>query len=303
MKGKDFLSISDLNQGDFSRVMQRAIDMKAGRAEPILAGRTLALLFEKPSLRTRVSFDVAMSQLGGHCIYLSQAEVGLGSRESIADVARTLSRYIDVISARTFAHATAEALARHASVPVVNALSDREHPCQALADLLTIREKKGKLDGVTVAYVGDGNNVANSLLLACALAGVRFRIASPGGYEVSEEIMALGRGLVGGAGSIALVERPEEAVRGADVVYTDVWTSMGQEAESEKRRRDFQGYQVNEKLLSLAVKDSILMHPLPAHYGEEIAPDLADSPHSVIFDQAENRLHAQKAILVELLSR
>jgi ornithine carbamoyltransferase len=303
MKGKDFLSITDLNQGDSGRIIQRAMDMKAGRAEPILAGRTLALLFEKPSLRTRVSFDVAMSQLGGHCIYLSQAEVGLGSRESMADVARTLSRYVDVISARTFAHATVESLAEYASVPVVNALSDREHPCQALADLLTIREKKGKLDGVTVAYVGDGNNVANSLLLACALAGVEFRIASPAGYGVSEEIVALSRGLAGGVGSITLVDRPEEAVRGADVVYTDVWTSMGQEAESEKRRRDFQGYQVNEVLMSLAAKDSILMHPLPAHYGEEIASELAESPHSVIFDQAENRLHAQKAILVELLSR
>jgi ornithine carbamoyltransferase len=279
------------------------VAMKREGMSSLLAGRTLALLFEKPSLRTKVSFDVAMHQLGGPSVYMSQAEVGLGSRESISDVARTLSRYVDVISARTFAHATLEALAEHASVPVINALSDREHPCQALADVLTVYEKKSRLEGLTLAYIGDGNNVASSLLLACALVGIGFRIASPKGYGVGDDTAALGRGLGPAGAEILLVESPREAVEGADVVYTDVWTSMGQEEEAQRRRRDFAGYQVDGDLLSLAAKDAILMHPLPAHYGEELAPGLADCPQSVLFDQAENRLHMQKAILAELVTR
>lgn len=303
MKGKSLLSIGDLSPDSVWRLINGAIRMKREGVGPILEGQTLALLFEKPSLRTRVSFDVAIHQLGGHSIYLSQDEVGLGKREAIADVARTLSRYVHIIAARTFSHATLVSLAHCASVPVINALSDREHPCQALADLLTIREKKGRLEGVTVAYVGDGNNVANSLLLACALAGANFKSASPAGHEIPGDVVSLGRSFAQGGAQVTLLLEPQAAAEGADVVYTDVWTSMGQEEEAEKRRQAFTGYQVDARLLSLAAKDAILMHPLPAHYGEEIAPELADSPQSVIFDQAENRLHVQKAILAELLSQ
>ena len=303
MKGKDLLSIGDLTLDEVWGIINRAMRMKKRKAmSSILAGKTLALIFEKPSLRTKVSFDVAMYQLGGHSVYLSQAEVGLGSREPIADVARTLSRYVDIIAARTFAHATVESLAKYASVPVINALSDGEHPCQALADIMTIYEKKGKLEGLTVAYVGDGNNVANSLFLACASVGANFRIASPKGYELSKEIMPLGLCSSKKVGAeIALLKEPREAVKGADVVYTDVWTSMGQEVEAQKRRKAFTGYQVDRKLLALAKKDAIFMHPLPAHHGEEVAPGIIDSKQSAVFDQAENRLHVQKAILAEIL--
>jgi len=270
----------------------------------ILAGKTLALIFEKPSLRTKVSFDVAMYQLGGHSVYLSQAEVGLGSREPIADAARTLSRYVDIIAARTFAHATVDSLAKYATVPVINALSDGEHPCQALADIMTIYEKKGKLEGLTVAYIGDGNNVSNSLMLACVLVGMNFRIASPKGYELPDKIVRLGlRSSKKVGAEISLLKEPGEAVKGADVVYTDVWTSMGQEAEAAKRRKAFAGYQVDAKLMKLAAKDAIFMHPLPAHHDEEVAPGIIDSRQSVVFDQAENRLHAQKAILAEILGK
>jgi len=299
MKGKDILSIGDLAPADAWRIINNAVEMKQQGISSVLAGQTLALLFEKPSLRTRVSFDVAMHQLGGHTIYLSQDEVGLGSRESISDVARTLSRYVNIIAVRTFSHAVVESLAEHATVPVINALSDKEHPCQALADLLTIYQKKARLEGLTLAFIGDGNNVANSLLLASALVGMNFRIASPQGYEVSDEVVGVGRALAQGS-RILRVEQPQAAAEGADVVYTDVWASMGREAEAEKRRNDFAGYQVDAALLSLAAKDAILMHPLPAHHDEEIAPGLIDSPQSVVFDQAENRLHVQKAILEDL---
>jgi ornithine carbamoyltransferase len=305
MKGKDLLSISNLAPDEVRGIINRAIQMKKRKAmSTILAGKTLALIFEKPSLRTKVSFDVAMYQLGGHSVYLSQAEVGLGSREPISDVARTLSRYVDIIAARTFAHGTAESLAKYASVPVINALSDGEHPCQALADILTIYEKKGKLEGLTVAYIGDGNNVASSLMLACVSVGANFRIASPKGYELPEKIVRLGRRFAQQSGAeISLLQQPREAVKGADVVYTDVWTSMGQESEAEKRRKTFAGYQVDARLLKLAEKDAIFMHDLPAHHGEEVAPGIIDSKQSVVFDQAENRLHAQKAILAEILGK
>ncbi|HUV52135.1 MAG TPA: ornithine carbamoyltransferase [Dehalococcoidia bacterium] len=305
MKGKDFLSVGDLTPDDVQRIIKNAVKMKQKKAiRPVLAGKTLALVFEKPSLRTRVSFDVAMHQLGGHSVYLSQAEVGLGGRESISDAAKTLSRYVDGIAARTFAQATVEALAKYASVPVINALSDGEHPCQALADIMTMYEKKGKLKGLTVAYIGDGNNVATSLLLACTLVGANFRIASPKGYELSAKVVSLGRRFVRQSGAeIQLLKQPEEAVKGVDVVYTDVWTSMGQEAEAVKRRKAFAGYQVDARLLKLAKKDAIFMHPLPAHHGEEVAHGIIDSKQSVAFGQAENRLHVQKAILVELLGK
>ncbi|MBI4186329.1 MAG: ornithine carbamoyltransferase [Chloroflexi bacterium] len=301
MLKKDLLSISDLSGVDIHSLMSDARELKAAGWVSLLERKTLALIFEKPSLRTRVSFEVAMRQLGGHAIYLSPAEVGLGQRESVADVARVLSRYVDAIAARTMSHRTLEALAKHAPVPVINALSDLEHPCQALADLLTIYEKKGELRGLTLAFIGDGNNVAHSLLLAASLAGMNFRIASPPGYAVKDEVLNLARRCDDSGAEIFCTSEPRLAVSGADVVYTDVWTSMGQEAEAEQRRQAFAGYQVNSELLSLAKRDAILMHPLPAHHGEEVAEGIAYGPQSVVFDQAENRLHLQKALLVRML--
>jgi len=302
LKGKDLLSVSDLSGEDIRVLISSAVDMKAEGWLSLLSGKVLALMFEKPSLRTRVSFEVAMRQLGGHTIYLSPAEVGLGERESVSDVARVLGRYVDAISARTFSHQTLEMLAGYSSVPVINALSDLEHPCQALADLLTIYEKKGELEGLTLAYVGDGNNVAHSLLLAASLTGMNFRIASPGGYSVQERILHLAQGYAAESGAgIFCTEEAHLAVNGADVVYTDVWASMGQEAEAGRRRQVFASYQVNRELLSLAKEDAILMHPLPAHHGEEVAEGVLDSPQSVVFDQAENRMHLQKALLAGML--
>jgi len=302
LKGKDLLSISDLSSEDISLLMSDTMVMKASGWLSSLSGKTLALLFEKPSLRTRVSFEVAIRQLGGQAIYLSPAEVGLGKRESVADVARVLSRYVDAIVARTFFHNTLEVLASYASVPVINALSDREHPCQILADLFTIYEKKGELKGLTIAYIGDGNNVANSLLLAAALAGFNFRIASPKGYQIEEKVLSTAQGYAIDSGAkIALTEKPNQAAINADIIYTDVWTSMGQEAESKKRLKAFTDYQVNSKLLALAREDAILMHPLPAHRGEEVAEGILESPASVVFDQAENRMHLTKALLVSIL--
>ena len=283
-------------------MVDMSLAMKNGHSSPVLKGKTLALLFEKPSLRTRVSFDVAMQQLGGHALYLSPAEVGLGEREPVADVARVLSRYVDAIAARTFKHETVEELARWADVPVINALSDGEHPCQALADLLTIYEKKGRWQGLVLSFVGDGNNVARSLMLGSALVGMDFRIASPPGCRISTALVDKAEGVGAASGAaIACVESPQEAVRGADVVYTDVWTSMGQEGERAERRRSFDGYQVNAELLALASPDAIVMHDLPAHRGEEIADEVIEGPQSVVFDQAENRLHAQKAVLALIL--
>ena len=302
MEGKDLLSVSDLGSEDIGSLISDAVDMKARGWLSLLSGKTLALMFEKPSLRTRVSFEVAMRQLGGEAIYLSPAEVGLGERESVSDVARVLSRYVDAIAARTYSHQTLEVLASYASVPVINALSDWEHPCQALADLFTIYEKKGELNGLTLAFVGDGNNVAHSLLLAASLTGMNFRIASPPGYRVQERILHLAQGYALDSGAEILgTEEPRLAVSGADVVYTDVWTSMGQEAEADRRRQAFASYQVNSELLALAKEDAILMHPLPAHRGEEVAEGILDSPPSVVFDQAENRLHLQKALLAWML--
>ncbi len=302
MKGKDLLSVSDLSSGDIQLLISNAINLKAEGWSSVLSGKVLALMFEKPSLRTRVSFEIAMRQLGGQAIYLSPDEVGLGKRESVPDVAQVLSRYVDAIAARTFSHQTLESLAGNADVPVINALSDLEHPCQALADLLTIYEKKEELEGLTLAYIGDANNVAHSLLLAASLTGINFRIASPSGYRVQEGILQLAQGYAGESGAeIFCTEEPRLAVSGADVVYTDVWTSMGQEAETVQRRQTFAGYQVNAELLSLARQDAILMHPLPAHHGEEVAEGILYCPQSVVFDQAENRLHLQKALLADIL--
>jgi ornithine carbamoyltransferase len=302
VKGKDFVSISDMCDEDISAFMAEAVALKTRGRSALLDGKVLALLFEKPSLRTRVSFEVAMRQLGGEVIYLSPAEVGLGQRESVADVARVLGRYVDVIAARVFGHRTVAELAYYAGVPVINALSDLEHPCQALADLLTVYEKKGKLAGVTLAFVGDGNNTAHSLLLATALAGMHFRIASPAGYTVEEGVLRAAQEYATGSGaSVLCTQEPSEAVRGADVVYTDVWTSMGQEEEAQERLRAFAGFQVNASLLSLARKDAIFLHDLPAHRGEEVTDDVMDGPQSAVFDQAENRMHSQKALLAKML--
>ena len=299
---KDFLSVADLSSEEIHSLISDAIDMKARGWLSWLSGKVLAIMFEKPSLRTRVSFELAMRQLGGQTIYLSPAEVGLGERESVPDVARVLSRYVDAIAARTFSHQALEVLASCSEVPVINALSDLEHPCQALADLLTIYEKKGQLNGLTLAFVGDGNNVAHSLMLAASLTGMDFRIASPAGYTVRDRILHLAQGYAAASGAeILCTEEPRLVVSGADVVYTDVWTSMGREAEAEARRQVFADYQVNSELLSLASEDAILMHPLPAHHGEEVAQGILDSPKSVVFDQAENRMHLQKALLAQML--
>jgi ornithine carbamoyltransferase len=299
---KDLLSVADLTGDDVKAIINEAIELKNDGWLNILDRKVLALVFEKPSLRTRVSFEVAMMQLGGHSIYLSPSEVGLGKRESVPDVARVLCRYADVITARTFSHQTLELLAQYADVPVINALSDAEHPCQALADLLTIYEKKGDLRKLTLAYIGDGNNVANSLLLAAALTGMNFHIANPEGYSIQDKYWEIARDFSIESGSeFFSTSKPIEASRGADVLYTDVWTSMGQEAESELRKSVFDGYQINESLLAAARPDAIIMHPLPAHHGEEVAVGVIDSPQSVVFDQAENRMHVQKAILARML--
>jgi len=302
VRGKDLLSVSDLSSEDIRLLISNAADMKAEGWSSLLSEKTLALIFEKPSLRTRVSFEVGMRQLGGQVIYLSPAEVGLGKRESVADVARVLSRYADAIVARTFSHHTLEIMANYAGVPVINALSDLEHPCQALADLLTICEKKGKLEGTTLAFIGDGNNVAHSLLLAASLTGMNFRIASPQGYSVQDDILSMAEEFaIDSHAEITCTEDPYMAVNGADVVYTDVWISMGKEDEAALRRQVFAGYQVNDKLLSAAREDAILMHPLPAHHGEEVAEHILDTAQSVVIDQAENRMHLQKALLAGML--
>jgi ornithine carbamoyltransferase len=302
LKSKDFISISDLDSVEINRLISSAIDMKSGGWSSLLSEKVLALMFEKPSLRHRVSFEVAMRQLGGHCIYLSPAEVGLGQRESVPDVAHVLSGYVDCIAARTFSHRTLEILANYSRVPVINSLSDLEHPCQALADLLTIYEKKGELEGLSLAFIGDGNNVAHSLLLGATLTGMNFRIASPTDYAANEKILNLARQYATESGSTILcTEDPRQAVSKADIVYTDVWTSMGQESETEKRRRAFAGYQVNSKLLSLAKEDAIFMHDLPAHRGEEVTDEVIDGRQSVVFDQSENKMHLLKALLVEML--
>ncbi len=300
MQSKDLLSVSDLTTEDIKQLITHAIELKKTKKSLLLQGKTLALLFEKPSLRTRVSFDMAMFQMGGHAIYLSPDEVGLGKRESVADVAHVLERYVDIITARTFSHQTLVELAHHASIPVINALSDFEHPCQALADIMTIYEKKHDLSGLTVTYIGDGNNVANSLLLAATLSGMNFNIASPDNYTIDPKIVEQAQKITCNNANIRLFTDPHSAIIDADVIYTDVWTSMGQEAEREQRRKDFAGYQINNELLSQSKPDAIIMHPLPAHYGEEVAEGILYHPNSVVFDEAENRLHIQKAVLALL---
>jgi ornithine carbamoyltransferase len=308
VQGKDFVGVADLGGPRLASVLERAArlkhDRQIGRPHALLAGRVVALIFQKPSLRTRVSFDVGMSELGGRALYLSPAEVGLGERESAPDVARVLSRMVHGIVARTFKHSDIEALAEYATVPVVNALSDLEHPCQALADLQTIAEHAGRLQGITVAYVGDGNNVTHSLMLAAPRLGVNLRIATPPTYRPAPEVTRQAEVLAEEAGTeIQIGDDPFGAVRGADFIYTDTWYSMGQEAEATQRRPVFKPYQVNAELLRAAGPGVKVLHCLPAHRGDEITDEILDGPASIVYDQAENRLHAQKALLVELLGR
>jgi len=298
---RDFVSLADYAREEVWELLQTAKQLKiahrAGQEQPVLRNKTLAMIFQKPSLRTRVSFEVGMTQLGGHAVYLAPSDIQLGKRETTEDIAKVLSRYCDGIMARVFGHEIVEELARHASVPVINGLSDREHPCQILGDLLTVWEHKGRLEGLKLAWVGDGNNVCHSWLQAAPKLGMAMSVATPEGFEPLPEIVEYARKF----GPVELTHDPVEAVRGADVVYTDVWASMGQEAEAEQRRRVFKPFRVNQELIKHAEPDAIVMHCLPAHYDEEIQYEVAHGPQGVIFDQAENRLHAQKAILVLLM--
>ena len=301
-----YLSIADLSPAEFQGLLDKAQALKdkwaAGGNSPLLGGKTLGMLFQKPSLRTRVSFDMGMIHLGGQALYLSPNEIKLGARESVPDVARVLSRYVDGIMARVFAHDHILQLAKHSCVPVINGLSDYNHPCQGLTDFFTIYEKKGALKGLKLVYVGDGNNVARSLLVGAAKLGMDFVLAGPEGYQLSAQDIDLAQGLSAESGSkIEQTSDVHAAVSGAHAIYTDSWYSMGQEAEAKERARLFPPYQVNEALVAEAREDVIVMHCLPAHRGQEITDAVADGPHSVLFDQAENRMHAQKAILVELM--
>ncbi len=301
---RDFLSLADLTRAEIEDILSLARtlkrDLKAGRRSPWLAGKSLAMIFEKPSLRTRVTFEIGMTQLGGFPVYLTPKDIQLGERESVADIARNLERWVDLIMARTFAHATLIELAGHAAVPVINGLSDLLHPCQVLSDCFTLIEKRGRLDGLRIAFIGDANNVANSWMNAAAHFGFEFVLACPPGYEPHDPTCASAR--AAGA-KVQVTHSAAEAARDADVLYTDVWTSMGHETEAEQRRRDFASYQINAQLLHHARPDALVMHCLPAHRGEEITEDVMDGPQSIIFDQSENRLHTQKGIMVWLSER
>lgn len=301
---RDLLSLINYTPDEIFALLARAIEFKQGypqRKEPhILAGKNVALIFNKPSTRTRLSFEAAVYQLGGHPIYLTAGDLQLGRGETIEDTGKVLSRYVEAVVIRTFDHADVQTLAAAADVPVINALTDAHHPCQALADLMTILEMKGRLAGIKVAYVGDGNNVCHSLMIGAAKTGIHFAAACPPGYEPDPGIAAAARA-VAKAGAIEFVDDPRAAAQGADILYTDVWTSMGQEEEEAARRRAFAGFRIDAALLALAKPDALVMHCLPAHRGEEIAADVIDGPQSIVFDQAENRLHAQKALLAWLL--
>ncbi|MBX6353691.1 MAG: ornithine carbamoyltransferase [Thermoflavifilum sp.] len=307
LRGRDFLDFSDYTPEELDALLRLAMVLKeaqkTGFAHALLPGKTLGLIFDKASTRTRVSFEVGMLQLGGHALYLPSGSTQMGRGEPIADTARVLSRYVDAIMIRTFGHAIVQELAEHATVPVINGLTDEHHPCQVLADALTIWEHKGELRGVTVAYVGDGNNMAHSWLQLAPKLGMNIRVACPSGYlplpPIVEEAK---RAAVQNRTQVLVTTDPLRAVEGADVIYTDVWASMGDEAEAEERKAIFQPYQVNDELASYAAPDYVFMHCLPAHRGEEVTADVIDGPHSIIFDQAENRLHAQKAILAALLA-
>jgi ornithine carbamoyltransferase len=303
---KDLLAISDLTRKDIDAILKRSAalkkSLKRGASRPTLKGKTLGMIFEKSSTRTRVSFEVGMFQLGGMALFLSAADLQIRRGEPIADTGRTLSRYVDGIMIRTFEQATVEELAKHAEIPVINGLTDLHHPCQALADLFTIREKRKKLAGLKLAYVGDGNNVATSLMQACVAVGMHFSIAGPEGYGLDESVLHGARKIARQTGARVMISSdPYLAVKNADVVYTDVWASMGQEAEHARRLKAFRGYQVDGRLLKAAGKNALVMHCMPAHRGEEISAEVIDGPQSVVFDESENRLHVQKAVLEMLL--
>jgi ornithine carbamoyltransferase len=302
---KHFLAISDLSSAEVQDLLDLAIKLKEEYFKkgnpPYFKGKVLGMIFQKPSLRTRVSFDMAMRHMGGDALYLSPNEIGLGKRESIADIARVLSGYLHALMARTFDHAHVLELAKWSEIPVVNGLSDYNHPCQGIGDALTIQEKFGKAKGLNVMYVGDGNNVAVSLMHVCAKLGWNFTIANPEDYDITPKAVEIAQDIAKETGSnLTFLRDPHEAVKGAHVIYTDTWTSMGQEEESAKREKVFPPYQVNAELVAEADKDAIVMHCLPAHRNQELTDDVADGPHSVIFPQAHNRLHAQKAILARL---
>jgi len=306
---RDIISVLDMKD-DFEDILASAAKMKKELKEPKkgqkqkpLVGKVMGMVFEKPSLRTRVSFEVGMNQLGGHALYIGPDEVKIGKRESVSDVANVLSRYVNVIMYRAFSNQIMRELAKHASVPVINGLDDMEHPCQCAADLLTVLEKKKKLGGLRLVYVGDGNNVCNSLLLGCAITGMNMRVATPKDFKPNADILAKAQEIAKAKGCmIDVMSNPFQAVEGADVIYTDTWVSMGQEAEKAEREKLFLPYQVNDKLAEKADKDYIFLHCLPAHRGLEVAAEVIDGPHSAVFDQAENRMHAQKAIIVAALS-
>ncbi|SEJ23009.1 ornithine carbamoyltransferase [Paenibacillus polymyxa] len=306
LKGRDFLELDDYSPEEIQYLIDLAVEIKRkhknGEAYQPLKGKTLGLIFEKSSTRTRVSFEVGMYQLGGHALFLSKNDIQLGRGEPISDMAQVMSRYLDGIMIRTFGHDNVVELARYASVPVINGLSDLAHPCQVLADYQTLYEQKGKLKGLKLAYIGDGNNMAHSLLIGGAKLGVHVSIASPAGYEPDPSVVAVSREIAKQTGSeIVITQSPQEAVKDADAIYTDVWASMGFEEEQKERELAFADFQVNEELVKLAKPDYLFLHCLPAHRGEEVSAGVIDGPNSVIFDEAENRLHAQKALLVALM--
>ena len=296
LQGRSFTRVADFSPEELELVLETAERIKAAprNEHRVLPGRSLGMIFEKPSTRTRVSFEVGIAQLGGFALYLRSDDLQLGRGETIRDTATVLSRYLDAIMIRTFTQEDVEELARHASIPVINGLTDSAHPCQALADLLTIRERLGRLEGVRVAYLGDGNNVCSSLMVACARLGSSFVAATPAGYEPDDRALQIARE---SGTSVDVTADPREAVRGADVLYTDVWTSMGQDAERDQRLRDLSGFGITDELVGEAAEEAIVLHCLPAHYGEEITEEVLYGPHSAVWDQAENRLHAQKALL------
>ncbi|WP_456408999.1 ornithine carbamoyltransferase [Caldithrix abyssi] len=300
---KDFISIADYSREELEEIFELTKELKAktkrGEEHHLCKGKTMAMIFAKPSARTRISFETGMYQLGGYALYLSPNDIGIGKREAVKDIARVVSRYNDIIMARLFDHAHILEMAEYASVPVINGLTDYNHPCQIMADIFTVLEKRGHLNNLKITYIGDGNNVANSWVNLASKLPMHLVICSPSGFEPDDETLTRAR--EAGVSQIEIVHDPQAAVKDADVVYTDVWASMGQEAEAEKRRKVFMPYQVNAELMSHARKDALVMHCLPAHRGEEITDDVIDGPQSIVFDEAENRMHVQKAIIAKLL--
>lgn len=304
-KKKDLLSVADLSVEEINDILDigKAVKKDKAKYASTLKGKSIGLIFQKPSNRTRVSFEIGMVQLGGYAIYLGPSEIGMGGRESVKDVARVLSRYLDALVARTYKHEDVEDLAKHATVTVINGLSDFAHPCQALSDIFTIREKFGTFKGITLSYIGDANNVLNSLMCAAAKVGLGMKIATPKGYEPLKKAVDMAKKYAAESkASIEFTHDPAVAAKGADIVYTDVWVSMGQEKEADKRMKDFKGFQVNDNLMKLTNKNCLIMHCLPAHRGDEITDSVIDSKNSVVYDQAENRMHIQKAVLLKLLA-